>query len=189
MKLNFVRLSLLFLLAAALQGNSSQLRHTAATGAALAESAHQYRKPAGSAKTRATKQRKAGAAPNMNTVPESSWGGQHISLSVGKNSTAIEYDCAHGTIDQRVELDKDGRFEALGMYEEEQGGPSQNISARDEDGTLHPETGRHNLQEARYTGRITGQKMTLTVTLIKTNHRIGTFQLIKDATPRLRKCL
>ncbi|MBC7928962.1 MAG: hypothetical protein H7Z38_00150, partial [Rubrivivax sp.] len=41
---------------------------------------------------------------------------------------------------------------------------------------------------ARYTGNISGGKMTLTVTLDGTEQTLGPFSLVHGALPQLRKC-
>jgi len=38
------------------------------------------------------------------------WGGTHVSLTVGESSATIEYDCAHGLIDGPLLTDRRGRF-------------------------------------------------------------------------------
>lgn len=127
----------------------------------------------------------------MKTLTSGIWGGRGIQLSVTENAATIEYDCAHGTIDQKIALDTDGRFNVIGTHEDESGGPARSISAANEDGTVRQaadETGLANHHAARYTGRISGREMTLTVTLTETNHTVGTFKLTQGAQVRLNKC-
>ena len=44
----------------------------------------------------------------LKSVPTGSWGGEHIRMIVTKTGAKIEYDCALGTIDEALLLDKDG---------------------------------------------------------------------------------
>lgn len=118
-------------------------------------------------------------------VAGTSWGGRHISLKVTETGAAVEYDCGHGTIAQRVELDKQGHFDVSGTYENDTAGPSHSISA--EDGTSNT-SGAVAGRKARYAGRITGRTMTLSVNLADTGATLGTFKLTLGAPSRLYKC-
>jgi hypothetical protein len=122
------------------------------------------------------------------TLAEGIWGGQQVRLSVTKSGAEVEFSCAHGTIDQAIEMDNEGRFDARGTYEDESVGPVKGTSIRVEDQTIQPSASSDNAQPVRYTGRVTAQKMVLTVTITKTDRVIGTFSLIQGATPRLHKC-
>ena len=51
------------------------------------------------------------------------WGGEHIRFEVTERGADIEYDCAHGTVEGRIVVDRQGRFSVAGMYYEEHGGP------------------------------------------------------------------
>lgn len=121
-------------------------------------------------------------------LPASRWGGQGIRLDLTADGAAIEYDCAHGTIERRVEPDEEGRFEAEGRHVEETGGPSTSVSAVDESGKEIRGGAGQDGHPARYVGRVEGGTMTLTVTLADTGRKVGTFSLKRDASPRLRKC-
>ena len=46
-------------------------------------------------------------------LPVGLWGGEHISLEVTEQGATIEYDCAHATIEQRIALDRRGRFDVF----------------------------------------------------------------------------
>jgi len=119
------------------------------------------------------------SAPTMekgDRLPEAIWGGDRIHLSVTARGGTTDYDCAHGTIDQTIELDRDGRFSATGTHVFEHGGPVR----EDEPPDRHP---------ARYDGRVNGEAISLTVTLTDRHEDVGTFTLKRDVTPRLHKCL
>ena len=49
--------------------------------------------------------------------------GDHIRLNVTQAGAKVEYDCAFGTIDEPLLLEKDGTFEAHGIHVYERGGP------------------------------------------------------------------
>src|SRR6266850_2960093 len=91
--------------------------------------------------------KKAGTA-----VPGGSWGGVHVAMEVADKGTAIEFDCAHGMISERLVLDREGRFRAKGTFVREHGGPIR----EGETPASHP---------ASYSGNVRGKAMTLTVTL------------------------
>jgi hypothetical protein len=103
------------------------------------------------------------------------WGGEHIGMQVSELRTAIEYDCARGTIEQRIILDRRGRFDVPGMQAAEHGGPD-----------------RQNEQLAgnpvRFSGQVKGKRMDLTVMDSLTKTLIGNFTLVYGVEPKLRKC-
>jgi hypothetical protein len=113
---------------------------------------------------------------NASTDLTGSWGAEHIGIVVIENGAKLEYDCAHGSIDEPLIVDENGGFEAVGVHVREHGGPIRLGEIPDE----HP---------ARYKGYIKGNKMTLTVTLIDSEQKIGTFSLNRGAPPRVHKCL
>jgi hypothetical protein len=105
------------------------------------------------------------------------WGGPHIRLDVADDGTsAVELDCAHGTISEPVVPDHGGAFRAAGTYAREHHGPIREGEA----GTDEP---------AVYSGRAKGGKMTLTITLTGSHEELGPFELVQGKTPRLTKCL
>lgn len=104
------------------------------------------------------------------------WGGPHILMNVTESGALITYDCAHGTIDQRIVSDHDGRFELQGTHVREVGGPVRSDHQPDS----HP---------ARYAGRVEGKTMTLTVTLTDTKESAGTFSLTYGEQPELTRCM
>lgn len=104
------------------------------------------------------------------------WGGEHIALVVTDAGAAVEYDCAHGTIDGPVRAAAAGRFAASGTHVREHGGPIREGEAPD----THP---------ADYTGQVRGDRMTLTVRETDTGVAVGTFTLRRGADARVFKCL
>jgi len=107
---------------------------------------------------------------------EGTWGAQHIILVADKDGGVVEYDCAHGTIDEAIITDAKGQFDLLGTHTWEHGGPIRS----DEEPDTHP---------ARYAGQVTKNNMTLTITLTDSTQVIGPFTITKDDPGRVFKCL
>ncbi|MEK7265227.1 MAG: hypothetical protein AAB227_03915 [Pseudomonadota bacterium] len=108
--------------------------------------------------------------------PAGAWGGDHISLIVGESGAEIESDCAHGRIDVPFVVDAAGAFALSGVWSSEHGGP---LRVGEEEAA----------QPARYTGKIAGKAMSLTIYLSSPPTRLGPFALVKDRAPNLLKCL
>lgn len=103
------------------------------------------------------------------------WGGEHIRLEVNTQGATVEYDCAHGTISQRIVADRRGRFVVDGTHVEEHGGPVR----ANEQVSGYP---------VRFTGQVRGKRMTLTVRRRDTKKLIGTFTLLDGQEGALVKC-
>ncbi len=103
------------------------------------------------------------------------WGGEHIRLQVTEGGADIEYDCAQGTMAQPPVADAGGRFDIKGTHRVEHPGPIR----RDEESNGRP---------ARYTGKISGDTMTLTVTLTDKSETFGTFTLKRGSEGKVFKC-
>jgi len=116
------------------------------------------------------------AGSNCQTDLVGVWGGDHIGMVVSDSSTTIEYDCAHGTIDEPMIIDENGEFEVRGVHMFEHGGPIRIGEVPDE----HP---------ALYQGSIEGEVMTLKVTITDTGKEFGSFTLTLGANPNVFKCL
>lgn len=104
------------------------------------------------------------------------WGGNHIGLKVTSDGAQLEFDCAHATIAQRFIIDDKGRFDVVGEYIRERGGPLRDGEKPD----AHP---------ARFFGEVRGRTMMLTVKLTDTGATIPTFTLVWGVEPRINKCL
>lgn len=111
------------------------------------------------------------------SVPTGSWGGEHIRLDVTETRAIVEYDCAVGTIDEPLLLDKEGRFEAHGTHAFARGGPGR---------PNEPPLKRH---PVLYRGWTDGVEMRLSVTLLDTGHDVGTFSLGLGRRAILERCL
>jgi hypothetical protein len=103
------------------------------------------------------------------------WGGQHLAVVVAATRATLEFDCAHGQIDQALRPDQNGRFTARGSFTPEKGGP---VGA----GGPPPS------QPALYTGQVRGNRMTIT-TKLHPSRSVGPYSVIRDQLPRLVKCL
>jgi hypothetical protein len=114
-----------------------------------------------------------GGASRLERVPSGEWGGEHVRLTVESAGGIVEFDCAHGTLDQPLVLDADGRFDVRGTLVAE-GGPVR------EDET-------ENARACRYRGHTDGQRLTLEVTL-EGGEAAGTFSLTRGGRARLVKC-
>ena len=104
------------------------------------------------------------------------WGGEHILLTVSLSGGTVEYDCAHGTIDEPIAPDRDGNFTLSGTHVREHGGPVREDEIPDE-------------QPAPYWGWTDGDSMRLTVTLTDTGETRGPYELRLGRAPQLFRCL
>jgi hypothetical protein len=109
-------------------------------------------------------------------IAPSEWGGEHIGLTVSDAGGVLEYDCASGTIDQRIAAATDGTFTAIGTHTKGHGGPIMQGEVPDR----HP---------ARYDGWTDGETMKLTVTLTDTGEKLGDYVLIRGQSARVFRCL
>jgi hypothetical protein len=116
-----------------------------------------------------------GKPRKMQKISDGTWGGQHIKIVVENGSATVEYDCANGTINGPLNLDRSGKFSLSGTHVSERGGPIR---------LNMPRKG----QAAQFTGWTDGKKMTLTVKLSDSKEDLGTFTLEKGSDGRLRKC-
>ena len=114
-----------------------------------------------------------GGASRLERVPSGEWGGEHVRLTVEPAGGTIEFDCAHGTLGQPLDLDAAGRFDVRGTLVAE-GGP------------VRPDE-TENTRPARYRGETDGQRLTLEVTL-EGGEAAGTFSLTRGGRARLVKC-
>jgi len=88
----------------------------------------------------------------------------------------MEYDCAAGRITEPLRPDADGAFSATGTHTPGHGGPIR----IDEIELRRP---------ARYTGRVAGDRLTLTVVMTDSAVTVGTFELVRGRSARVFKCL
>lgn len=103
------------------------------------------------------------------------WGGNRINLEVTDDSTLVEFDCAHGTINHPVILDQQGRFEAKGTYVSEGHGPTR--AGSDQEGS-----------PSRYYGSVSGETMSLTVEVGGSSATKTSYTLTRGKQGKLTKC-
>ena len=114
------------------------------------------------------------AAPNR-TV-EGQWGGVSVSIIVTPVGGTVVYDCAHGDLTAPLVLDASGSFDVPGTFIRERGGPVRDNDVPD-------------VRPVRYTGRISGVTMSLTVTRSDSAITVGSFRLERASPGRVVKCL
>lgn len=99
------------------------------------------------------------------------WGGDNAGLIATDSSAHIHIGCTVGDIHQQIVVDSSGRFDVPGIY---------NITAfpvyRGPD------------HAARFSGRIVGRVMSLTVTLTDTAVTLGPVKLTFGVEPRMGPC-
>jgi len=99
------------------------------------------------------------------------WGGDNVGLIATDSSAHVHIGCTLGDTKEPIITQPDGRFAVSGRY---------NITAYPVPrGPDHP---------ARFTGRIVGRVMTLTVVLTDTTITLGPVKLIYGAQPRMGPC-
>jgi len=104
-------------------------------------------------------------------VVTGTWGGENAGLIADDTSAHVHIGCTYGNVHQEIVPDASGRFDVPG---------EQNITAHPVDlGVLHP---------ARFSGRVLGGRMTLTVTLTDTAVTVGPVQLAYGKEPRMGPC-
>jgi hypothetical protein len=108
-------------------------------------------------------------------VPPGIWGTDHIMLNVATSGVTIEHDCADGQIEQSLMIDESGNFSAIGVHVARQAGP-----IRIDD--------KQTRQPALYVGKISGDTMTLKITLTETKQVIGQFTLKRGTIPEMTRC-
>ena len=113
---------------------------------------------------------------NMDNQQEGAWGGTGIGMTIGKDSTEIEFDCASAEITEPFAAAASGNFSLSGTYTRRSPGPVR--------------VGREaKSQPAEFIGKISGNSMQLKVVLKEANETIGAFSLEKGKTGRIRRCM
>ena len=109
-------------------------------------------------------------------VPNGVWGGEHIRMEVNDSGADIEFDCARGSISQRLALDAEGRFKLQGTYKAETAAPAAEDGGSTGSGVT-----------ATYTGVFNGSSLRLEVT-IEGQDTPRTFDLLLGDQGHLAKC-
>jgi hypothetical protein len=115
---------------------------------------------------------RAGDGPKSSLL--GSWGGDGAGIEITADGARLEFDCAHGTIDEPIRIDDAGRFEAKGTYVREEPGPT-----RKEDRGGEP---------ARFRGKVEGDSLSLTLELPGSDRSPSPFTLTRGRLPRIRSC-
>ncbi len=103
--------------------------------------------------------------------PVGTWGGDNAGLNATDSSALVHIGCTVGDIHQPLVAGPSGRFDVPGLY---------NITAFPVyRGPDHP---------ARFSGRIVGRVMSLTVTLTDTAVTLGPVRLTFGEEPRMGPC-
>ncbi len=127
-----------------------------------------------------------GSPPNAPTAVENmtehqkylatgQWGATGISFDVSANSVGVQFNNAHAMIGRRPKLNKNGEFDVIGLYNSE-GPPAPYLQPMRPDDPLVNSDNRPG-QEVRFRGKVSGKKMSLTISLVKTGKTLGTFAL------------
>jgi hypothetical protein len=126
------------------------------------------------------KKRKGDSKPKvnqskLNQVTEGNWGAAGVNFVVEDGGVKIEYDCATGEISQKLSIDEQGGFSVNGVYTRRYPGALRV--------KLLPKP-----QPARFEGKISGDKLTLKVTLTETGETLEEVVLERNIAGRIRKC-
>lgn len=118
----------------------------------------------------------SGPAAPTKAVPNGEWGGEHIRMEVNDSGAVIEFDCARGSISQRLELDDNGRFKVQGIYMAQTPAPAGVDGGSTASGV-----------KATYTGTLSGSSLRLEV-FIEGQDVPRTFDLVQGDQGHLAKC-
>lgn len=103
------------------------------------------------------------------------WGGHHVRMKVTPQGAALEFDCAHGSVPEPININAKGEFTVRGTYTPERGGPV----SRDNPPPDLPAT---------YKGSIEGETMRLEIMLGEKEQAPQPFILTRGKVGRLVKC-
>jgi hypothetical protein len=112
----------------------------------------------------------------VGVAPGDFFGGEGVLLTIRELGADLEWDCAAGRIEDAFETAADGSFDLQGTHTPGPGGP-----IREDD---QPEA-----ETARYTGRLSGSRMTLSVELPERGVTLGPHELRYREEAVLRRCL
>ncbi len=108
-------------------------------------------------------------------VAQGAWGSRQISIEVTDDGATLDFPCATGQITEPLVLDSLGRFDVAGVYRQEHPGPVR--------------MGEDDSQSARFTGKVEGKVLTLTIKLRGADETLGPFVCNFGAKTRVPKCM
>lgn len=114
-------------------------------------------------------------AASAGRVPAGEWNGPHARLYVEEKGASLELECARGTLDGALRLERGGRFHAKGLFRRERGAEMAEEAPAAED------------RPAQYSGALKGNVLTLRV-LTEDEQKLGPFTLERGGRAELRKC-
>ncbi|MBV9242730.1 MAG: hypothetical protein JO314_12050 [Acidobacteria bacterium] len=109
-------------------------------------------------------------------VKTGQWGTTGLNIAVAGTGATLEFDCATGEITSRLRAKRNGSFEAVGTFTRSGPGPVR----MDQESQA---------TQVRYKGKVSGKKMTLTITRVDTGESLGSYTLTLGQTGRIRRCL
>jgi hypothetical protein len=114
--------------------------------------------------------------PEMPAPVLGEWGGEHLGLVATVQGAELEFDCATGRTTEAITPDASGRFSVAGFHSPGHGGP-----IREGEETVE--------YSARFDGSVRGDLMTMSITVPGLAMTLGSFTLLRGASPRVFKCL
>jgi hypothetical protein len=114
-------------------------------------------------------------APTPAALPEGTWGGAGLRVSVTGRGATIEFDAATGKTDGPLSLDGEGRFDVAGTLARQRPGPTRSGQS---DAPGEP---------VRFRGRLEGETLTLEVVPAGKGAAIAPLKATRGAPARLRK--
>jgi hypothetical protein len=100
------------------------------------------------------------------------WGSEQAIVTVTAKGATIEFECADGTIDEPLTINKDGTFDLSGTFTPRSHGPTR------DDGPAQV--------KSRYAGRSDGNSLEFTIKLSDTT--LGPFTVKRGEHPALKRC-
>ncbi len=122
----------------------------------------------------------SGSSSASKAVPNGVWGGEHIRMEVSNSGADLEFDCARGSISQRLQVDDKGGFKVEGMYIAE-----SPANAAVDGGFAGHSAGRG--VKATYSGTLSGSSLRLEV-YVEGQDMPRTFTLVRADEGHLAKC-
>jgi hypothetical protein len=131
----------------------------------------------GTLPTRAVVSGVAADGTNANVLASgTAWGGEHLRMEVAAAGVTFEFDCASGAIRGPIRPSEQGEFAETGTYSQGHGGPIR-------EGEVPP------TEPAIYSGRLSGDTITLTISFPSGRAGLGPYLLHEGDAGRVFRCL